>query len=33
MASTKIGTFLRDIKFEHSIFALPFAYMGAILVP
>lgn len=33
MVSTKIGTFLQDIKFEHSIFALPFAYMGAILVP
>jgi 4-hydroxybenzoate polyprenyltransferase len=30
---SKIGTFLRDIKFEHSIFALPFAYMTAILVP
>jgi 4-hydroxybenzoate polyprenyltransferase len=27
----KIKVFLEMIKFEHSIFALPFAYMGAIL--
>jgi len=27
----KIRTFLEMIKFEHTIFALPFAYMGAIL--
>ncbi len=28
---SKIRTFLEMIKFEHTIFALPFAYMGAIL--
>ncbi|MCD1260217.1 UbiA family prenyltransferase [Paenibacillus athensensis] len=28
---TKIKIFLEMIKFEHSIFALPFAFMGAIL--
>src|SRR5690349_5576036 len=27
----KLRTFLEMIKFEHTIFALPFAYMGAIL--
>lgn len=27
----KIGIFLQMIKFEHTIFALPFAFMGAIL--
>lgn len=28
---SRIRTFLEMIKFEHTIFALPFAYMGAIL--
>ncbi|KIL34836.1 prenyltransferase [Cohnella kolymensis] len=28
---SKLRTFLEMIKFEHTIFALPFAYMGAIL--
>lgn len=27
----KIGIFLEMIKFEHTLFALPFAYMGALL--
>lgn len=27
----KVGTFLEAIKFEHTIFALPFAYMGMLL--
>jgi 4-hydroxybenzoate polyprenyltransferase len=27
----KINTFLEMIKFEHTVFALPFAYMGAVL--
>lgn len=27
----KIGIFLQMIKFEHTVFALPFAFMGAIL--
>ncbi|MBM7865481.1 4-hydroxybenzoate octaprenyltransferase [Heliobacterium gestii] len=27
----RVGTFLEMIKFEHTIFALPFAYMGALL--
>lgn len=27
----RIGIFLEMIKFEHTVFALPFAYMGAIL--
>ncbi len=27
----KISIFLEMIKFEHSIFALPFAFVGAIL--
>jgi 4-hydroxybenzoate polyprenyltransferase len=29
--SSRIKEFLRDIKFEHSVFALPFAYLGLIL--
>lgn len=32
MALTKVATFMEMIKFEHTIFALPFAYMGALLV-
>lgn len=28
---SKIGTFLEMIKFEHTIFALPFAYLGMVL--
>ena len=28
---TKFKIFLEMIKFEHSVFALPFAFMGAIL--
>ena len=28
---TKLKIFLEMIKFEHSVFALPFAFMGAIL--
>ena len=31
MASNKFKTFLEMIKFEHTIFALPFAYLGAFL--
>ncbi len=31
MASNKIKVFLEMIKFQHSIFALPFAYLGAFL--
>lgn len=31
MASSKFKTFLEMIKFEHTIFALPFAYLGAFL--
>lgn len=27
----KIGIFLQMIKFEHTVFALPFAFMGALL--
>src|SRR5918996_889572 len=27
----KAGTFLEAIKFEHTIFALPFAYLGMLL--
>jgi 4-hydroxybenzoate polyprenyltransferase len=29
----KIGDFLALIKFEHTIFALPFAYLGMLLAP
>ncbi len=29
-AAEKIGTFLELVKFEHSIFALPYAYVGAL---
>lgn len=32
MALAKLKIFLEMIKFEHSIFALPFAYVGAFLV-
>ena len=28
---SKVGTFLEAIKFEHTIFALPFAYVGMLL--
>ena len=28
---TKLKIFFEMIKFEHSVFALPFAFMGAIL--
>lgn len=28
---SKIGTFLEAIKFEHTVFALPFAYTGMVL--
>ena len=28
---SKIRTFLEMIKFEHTIFALPFAYLGMVL--
>ena len=28
---TRLGTFLEAIKFEHTIFALPFAYVGMLL--
>jgi 4-hydroxybenzoate polyprenyltransferase len=31
MAFNKLGTYLEMIKFQHSIFALPFAYLGAFL--
>jgi 4-hydroxybenzoate polyprenyltransferase len=31
MAFSRIKTFLEMIKFEHTIFALPFAYVGAML--
>jgi 4-hydroxybenzoate polyprenyltransferase len=31
MASNKLRIYLEMIKFEHSIFALPFAYLGAFL--
>lgn len=31
MASSKIKTFFEMIKFEHTLFALPFAYIGAML--
>lgn len=31
MVLSKIKIFLNMIKFEHTIFALPFAYMGMIL--
>jgi len=31
MAFNKIATYLEMIKFQHSIFALPFAYLGAFL--
>ncbi|MDF2669067.1 MAG: 4-hydroxybenzoate octaprenyltransferase [Paenibacillus sp.] len=31
MKGTKTATFLEMIKFEHTIFALPFAFMGAML--
>src|SRR5437763_15152402 len=27
----KLGTTLRMIKFEHTLFALPFAFLGAVL--
>lgn len=27
----KVGVFLQMIKFEHTVFALPFAFMGAVL--
>src|SRR5438552_540826 len=30
-ASGKLRTFLEAIKFEHTIFALPFAYLGMLL--
>jgi 4-hydroxybenzoate polyprenyltransferase len=29
--SETLGTFLEMIKFEHTIFALPFAYLGMVL--
>lgn len=32
MAFSKLKIFLQMIKFEHTIFALPFAYVGALLV-
>lgn len=32
MASSKLVIFLQMIRFEHTIFALPFAYVGALLV-
>jgi 4-hydroxybenzoate polyprenyltransferase len=32
MALAKVAAFMEMIKFEHTIFALPFAYMGALLV-
>lgn len=32
MASNKLIVFLQMIRFEHTIFALPFAYVGALLV-
>ena len=28
---TRLGTYLEFVKFEHTLFALPFAYLGAIL--
>jgi 4-hydroxybenzoate polyprenyltransferase len=28
---SRVGAFLKDIKIEHSIFALPFAYLGLLL--
>ena len=28
---TRVVTFLEAIKFEHTIFALPFAYVGMLL--
>lgn len=31
MASSKIKIFLEMIKFEHTVFALPFAYLGMVL--
>lgn len=31
MASNKIKVFLEMIKFEHTLFALPFAYLGMVL--
>ena len=31
MMFTKFKIFLEMIKFEHTVFALPFAFMGAIL--
>ena len=31
MSSTRIRTVLEMIKFEHSVFALPFALTGALL--
>ncbi len=31
MASSKIKVFLEMIKFEHTIFALPFAYLGMVI--
>ena len=32
MVFKKLGVFLGMIRFEHSVFALPFAYIGAMLV-
>ncbi len=32
MAFSKIKLFMEMIKFEHTLFALPFAYLGALLV-
>jgi 4-hydroxybenzoate polyprenyltransferase len=31
MVFSKLGIFLNMIKFEHTLFALPFAYVGAFL--
>lgn len=31
MVFKKVATFLEMIKFEHTVFALPFAYLGALL--
>lgn len=31
LALKKIGIFFKDIKLEHSLFALPFAYLGLIM--
>ncbi|MBC7105342.1 MAG: 4-hydroxybenzoate octaprenyltransferase, partial [Firmicutes bacterium] len=32
MVFRRVRIFLEMIKFEHSVFALPFAYIGALLV-